>query len=143
MADDGRLFLCERCRVQVVVCRRCDRGQIYCGRSCSSKARSASTAAAGRRYQGSRRGRFAHAARARRYRAHAKIVTHQGSASTPTADLLPGMTTASRAESVPVSATEPRCHRCGAPCAPALRQSWLRRHRWPRMPSVKPDDDSS
>jgi transposase len=74
MADDGRLFLCSRCRVQVLVCRRCDRGQIYCSGSCSTQARRASVAAAGRRYQASRRGRFAHAARARRYRARAKIV---------------------------------------------------------------------
>jgi hypothetical protein len=26
----GRFFLCARCRAQVLVCRRCDRGQTYC-----------------------------------------------------------------------------------------------------------------
>ena len=26
----ARLFLCARCRVQVAICSRCDRGHIYC-----------------------------------------------------------------------------------------------------------------
>jgi hypothetical protein len=141
MADDGRLFLCGRCRVQVVVCRHCDRGQIYCGRSCSAQARRTAMAAAGRRYQSSRPGRFAHAARARRYRARAKNVTHQGSTPTPVADLLPSVTAASQA--VPVSATEPRCRRCGAHCAAALRLGFVQRRRWLHEPKAKPNDDSS
>ena len=29
--DDARLFVCARCRRQVLVCSRCDRGQRYCG----------------------------------------------------------------------------------------------------------------
>jgi hypothetical protein len=141
MADDGRFFVCCRCRVQVVVCRHCDRGQIYCGRSCSAQARRTAMAVAGRRYQSSRPGRFAHAARARRYRARAKIVTHQGSTSTPAAVLLPGVTTASQA--VPVSVTEPRCRRCGARCAVALRLGFLQRRGWLHEPKAIPHVDSS
>ena len=33
--DDARLFLCARCRRQVLICSRCDRGQQYCGARCS------------------------------------------------------------------------------------------------------------
>jgi hypothetical protein len=143
MADDGRLFLCSRCRAQVVVCRRCDRGQIYCGGACSTQARRASVAAAGRRYQASRRGRFAHAARARRYRARAKIVTHHGSAPALADDLLPAVTTTPIAVSVAAEAYEPRCRRCGVRCAGALRLDFLQRRRWPPVPMAMPDDDSS
>ena len=85
MEPTGRMFLCAGCRALVVVCPRCDRGQIYCSRDCAARARRASQRAAGRRYQASRRGRFAHAARARRYRARRNIVTHQGSDGAPTA----------------------------------------------------------
>jgi len=142
MADDGRLFLCSRCRVQVLVCRRCDRGQIYCSRSCSTQARRASVAAAGRRYQASWRGRFAHAARARRYRARANIVTHQGSGSARTDALLRAMPT------TPITATAaaenaPRCCRCGVRCNAAVRLEFLPRHHWPALPRAMPDDDCS
>ena len=41
----GRLIVCARCREQVLLCRRCDRGQQYCGVACSRAAgRGASTA---------------------------------------------------------------------------------------------------
>ena len=75
MLPTGRMFLCARCRVQVVVCPRCDRGQIYCAAGCSSEARREAQRAAGARYQASRAGRFAHAERSRRDRARCKIVT--------------------------------------------------------------------
>ena len=65
--DDARLFLCARCRRQVLICSRCDRGQQYCGAGCSDLARRESLRAAGRRYQQSRRGRHCHAERQRRY----------------------------------------------------------------------------
>lgn len=61
----GRLYLCARCRAQVFICRRCDRGNRYC-RDCAADARRDSVREAGHRYQRTRRGRFAHAARARR-----------------------------------------------------------------------------
>jgi hypothetical protein len=61
----GRLFLCARCRMQVFICRRCDRGNCHC-RDCAQPARRDYVRQAGRRYQQSRRGRLAHAARARR-----------------------------------------------------------------------------
>ena len=64
--DDTRLFLCARCRRQVLICSRCDRGQQYCGARCSGPARRESLRAEGRRYQHSRRGRHCHAERQRR-----------------------------------------------------------------------------
>lgn len=33
--DDFRLFNCQRCATQVRLCRRCDRGHIYCSRECA------------------------------------------------------------------------------------------------------------
>jgi hypothetical protein len=36
-----RLFLCQSCRVQVLICSHCDRGHIYCAEACARKARKA------------------------------------------------------------------------------------------------------
>jgi hypothetical protein len=131
MESTGRMFLCAACRVQVVLCRRCDRGQIYCGRDCSSRARGDAQRAAGRRYQASRPGRFAHAERARRYRARCKIVTHQGSVDAQAGALLAAQATVSPQDAAPEVQTSPdtpsmRCTRCGAPCAAAVRLGFLR-----------------
>ena len=68
MGNAARLFSCASCRRQVVLCRRCDHGNIYCSRSCSDRARRRSMRLAGQRYQNSRRGRHKHAERQRRYR---------------------------------------------------------------------------
>jgi hypothetical protein len=86
---DIRLFNCARCHGQVRICRRCDRGNIYCGRRCSGAARIESLRAAGKRYQVSPKGRMNHALRQRRYRSRSNKVTHQGSSNTPSDDLLP------------------------------------------------------
>ena len=90
----ARFYLCARCRKAVLLCSFCDRGQIYCGQECSKTARKNAQSEAARRYQNSRRGRTAHAARARNWRKRQrqcgsksspsdpdaqKIVTHQGS----------------------------------------------------------------
>ncbi len=68
MDAPGRLFLCARCRVQVVLCSHCDRGNRYCGRQCRRLARDAARRESARRYQQSRRGRLAHARRSQRWR---------------------------------------------------------------------------
>ena len=98
--DPARRFVCARCRVPVLVCSRCDRGQIYCPTGCAAVARRQSQHEAGRRYQRSRPGRFKHAARTRRWRERQSLlampvaraatttpqsVTHQGSP-LPTSD---------------------------------------------------------
>ena len=115
MPATGRLFVCARCRAQVIVCRRCDRGQIYCDGDCSMASRQASMRVAGQRYQRSRHGRFAHAERMRRYRSRQNKVTHQGSA-VPAADALLAPTSTTSAARVAVPATAPfvpeHCHFC-------------------------------
>jgi len=114
LAVTARFFLCGRCRAQVLICSHCDRGQIYCGERCAGAARRNSLRAAGRRYQASRRGRFAHAARARCYRRR-KNVTHQGSP----ADWLNALLPAAPAASDPA-----RGSGGGATAAAALVHPW-------------------
>jgi hypothetical protein len=151
MDRPARLFLCARCRDQVLLCSHCDRGQRYCGPACSRQARDAAQRDAARRYQRSRRGRMAHAARTRRWRsrrlAHrgvANSVTHQGSqagvAAAPLAawthDTAASTLDATAAVTPPQDATElskpPCCARCSAPLGTWLRQGFLRRGQ-PRM----------
>jgi len=90
--DDAscRMFLCARCRGQVIVCRRCDRGQIYCVGSCARDARRDGQREARRRYQASPRGRSLHAERNRRYRARVGGVTDHGPAPAPDTGCLGG-----------------------------------------------------
>lgn len=127
----ARLFLCLGCRSQVIICRCCDRGQLYCSGDCSRRARRQSQRAAARRYQASLPGRRTHAARMGRYRARQEIVTHHGSPLPPAAGLLP--TGAAATTSDEISPPErPRrstahCHWCGRACLPQLRQGFLRR----------------
>jgi len=132
-ARSARLFLCRDCRVQVIVCGCCDRGQIYCRTGCAPRARRRSLLAAGQRYQASPAGRRAHAARQGRYRAHHQIVTHQGSPRSAAGDLLaPDATIPAPDDSFSPGQARPpapRCHWCGRPCLPWLRQEFLRRRR--------------
>lgn len=122
MESTARLVHCARCRRQVVICRRCDRGHIYCGRRCSQPARRESLRAAGRRYQGSRAGRLKHAERQRRYRSHREKVTHQGSPAVPSHDSLPRESRAALARFESII----RCQFCKRPCSPFVRLDFLR-----------------
>jgi len=92
MDQPARLYLCARCRVQVILCSRCDRGNRYCGRQCRHQAREQARRETAQRYQRSWHGRIAHAQRSRRWRQRraardaacaagvaAHNVTHQGS----------------------------------------------------------------
>lgn len=134
--DDGgvvsaRLYVCAGCRRQVLICSCCDRGQIYCPGDCAPRARRHSLRAAGRRYQTSRQGRLAHAARARRYRARDKKVTHHGSPLRPTDDLLTSgslaITSDAKAWTDRPSPSASHCHWCGRRCLDLVRQVFLRR----------------
>ena len=155
--ESGRLFMCGRCGRQVIVCRCCDRGQIYCDGDCSGQARRQTLHGAGRRWQRTRRGRAAHAARMARYRSKRakgadgagvgmaadcrprEIVTHHGSPPPATGDLLAGGATAMPRDDA--SPAEPsgramtHCHWCGRSCLPPLRRGFLRRrdHRHDRV----------
>jgi hypothetical protein len=130
----ARLFLCQGCRVQVLICSHCDRGHMYCVEDCAREARRHSQRDAGRRYQTSRRGRLNHAARSRRHRGRKNNVTHQGS--------LPDRSDGLLAEDQAVAPTEQlsrdrasrprwRCHRCGRRCPQLVRRDFLQRCRGP------------
>ena len=141
----ARFYLCARCRKAVLLCSFCDRGQIYCGQECSKSARKSAQSEAARRYQNSRRGRTAHAARARNWRnrqrqcaAQAapansvaqKIVTHQGS-QRPGADVsLTACETQTPTTHSQASATGGHaaacCQGCGKPLQTWVRQGFLR-----------------
>ena len=137
MPRSARLFLCARCRVQVVLCRQCDRGQIYCGPECSAQSRSERCREARQRYAQGRAGRHGNAARQHRFRQRQRaahnnqdeIVTDQGSApALPVATLAPDPV---RTGVNPVSAAmcrsaHHRCSRCAAHCSALLRQGFLR-----------------
>lgn len=152
----ARYFLCNLCRILVLICSHCDHGHQFCGAACAKAIRRARQREAGRRYQQSRKGRLKHAQRTARWRARraalAQIVTHQGSPNTPADGVLtaggvtsaptqPLSVSASVSASVaaslpePDSATTPTptavgcCHFCGKPCAALLRQGFLRRRR--------------
>ena len=133
--DDARVFVCARCRRQVLICSRCDRGQQYCGARCSALARAESLRAAGRRYQQSRRGRHCHAERQRRYRYRCREgawqdkVTHHGSASPPCGAALARHRVAVHEASPSMSckpATAMHCHFCERPVSGFVRLDWRR-----------------
>ena len=143
----GRLFACRGCGCDVIVCRRCDRGQVYCAGDCSAQARRQTLRRAGRRWQRTRRGRLTHAAATARYRARRasdgravalpvadgpiKRVTHHGSPLPAPGDLLAGSATAMpRDDAFPAEPSEQaltHCHWCGRCCLPPLRSGFLRR----------------
>ncbi len=137
MTTTGRFYLCQRCRTQVIICSRCDRGQIYCSDDCSKAARCEALRASGRRYQQSSKGRFKHAARARRYRQRRNKVTHQGSTAPAQDDLLAANSVPDpdQYEFKPLSASKSdvHCHFCGAICSAFVRRNFLHRHRVPNI----------
>lgn len=127
----SRLFLCARCRCQVVICSRCDRGQIYCGPGCAQEARRCNQRKARARYQASVRGRKMHAQRSGRYRARHRRVTDQGSVRSGTLSQRPAPAVVAAAAVLPAFAISPlrrtSCHCCGNPVSVFLRQSHIRR----------------
>jgi hypothetical protein len=77
-SDSGRLYRCAGCGRQVIICRRCDRGNRYCGVTCRQQARRQRQKEARQRYQQSWKGRRKAAQRQQRYRDRGKQkVTHQ------------------------------------------------------------------
>ena len=157
----GRLFLCARCRDQVLLCSHCDHGQRYCSRACSSRSRRERRREAAKRYQSSGGGQLKHAARTSRWRrrrrslrqqhgsCHTDKVTHQGcldagadasllACDTPSACESPidaesaNDTVLASAGTVPFAALV--CRRCAHRLLPHVRQGFLRTNslRWGR-----------
>lgn len=116
----ARLFHCAHCQTPVLICRRCDHGNRYCGKPCAQAARRATQREAGCRYQRTHRGRLAHAARAQRYRANQQIVTHQGSVPDTRGVLLAYADAVSLAPDDSTSEVAlNHCHFCGVVCSPS------------------------
>ena len=139
-AMPARLFLCQGCRVQVLICGHCDRGHVYCAGGCAEKARPRSRREAGRRYQKSCHGRLNHAARARRHRARQNNVTHQGSAPDRFDAFLPERrAVAARGQRLKQGTSWPRwrCHYCGRRCPEFVRRNFLQRKPRPVEPSKR------
>jgi hypothetical protein len=127
-----RMFLCARCRCQALVCRRCDRGQLYCAGTCAQKARHGRQRKARRRYQATVRGRAMHAERSRRYRARQQRVTDHGLTKPGNEGFSP-RSDVNAVSSAPLlnrrSPTHPICHFCHRPASAFLRLSALRPRR--------------
>lgn len=112
-----RFYLCARCREQVHVCSRCDRGQIYCSEECSEISRRESVRRAGAKYQKTPQGARNHADRQRRHRERNQKVTHQGSdseeKSADSGDTWLGFRVTERKKPFSTTTPEPYCHFCG------------------------------
>ena len=148
MDRSARLFLCARCRDQVLLCSHCDRGQQYCSRACSSVSRRERRRQTARLYQSSRCGQLKHAARTARWRQrrrslrhHINKVTHQGcsvahaDASLPACDIpivgeftigTESTTDTVLANAGTVSVAALVCRRCTHRLLPHVRLGWLR-----------------
>ena len=147
--EPARMFLCARCRTQVVVCSHCDRGQRYCPDECYALTRRHAQREAGKRYQHSLKGRHKHAQRMRLWRARCGVrankVTHQGSHGlvandvlaasqstepmcTPTPSTLSLLASSSARAAVHLAC---RCRFCGATVLFQLRSGFVRRRRDP------------
>lgn len=129
MEPSARLYHCARCHCQVMLCRLCDRGQVYCAKGCAQQARQDSLRRAGARYRATRRGRLNNALRQRRFRARQQKVTHHGSVPMAAPAVLPvTLTTPDATADLGVQSHTDTlyCHRCGRPCDPYLRRDFLR-----------------
>ena len=114
-----RMLLCARCRSQVLICWRCDRGQIYCIGTCAQEARRDRQKEARQRYQATRRGRAMYADRNRHYRARRQRVTDRGLSMAHQVGLSPGLVVET-APSSGMSSEHRRCHHCGHPASAYL-----------------------
>ena len=130
MNPSARLYHCARCHCQVIICRHCDRGHVYCTNGCAAQARSESLKRAAKRYRSTRRGRHNNADRQRRFRARKREkVTHQGSPPLlGLALLLCAWNTGEspREDERPSRQTAIYCHLCHCECDPFLRHDFLR-----------------
>ena len=130
MNPSARMFQCARCHCQVIVCRYCDRGNVYCAGGCADQARSDSLSRAAKRYRSTRRGRHTNAARQVQFRERQrKKVTHQGSPPVVSlALLLLALNARERDQEDKRDRTETviYCHFCQRECNPFLRPDFLR-----------------
>ena len=123
----ARMFHCAGCHCQVILCRYCDRGNVYCANGCAGHARSVSLRRAARRYRSTGRGRHGNADRQRRYRSRQREkVTHQGSPRVVSLVLLLCALERDREDERYHPETALYCHVCQRECDPFLRRGFLR-----------------
>src|SRR5271155_2761536 len=72
LVESGRLYSCVRCHELVVICRACDRGNIYCFGECSRIRRMESKRRANKNYRLSLKGKLNHMDSEARRRARRK-----------------------------------------------------------------------
>ena len=143
MCYSGRLYNCVRCQRQVIICRHCDRGNIYCSGECTKQSRHEKQQEAAERYQSSHKGRQRHAQRQRQYRQRQQQshqwqkekVTHQGSPELAAYDsITTGLKTEIPRSDSPLCSKKAGfvCHFCGVQCSDYLRWDFLHRksHSW-------------
>jgi len=143
MCPSARFFLCARCRSQVLVCRRCDRGQIYCSAVCSGDTRRQRQREANRRYSKTRVARHKNAQRQHRYRQRQralgtgfkKKVTDQGSAHWQRSDTLVHEQITQAIQCIDAQKTMgARCMLCDIRCSSFVRHDFLLPHQRRRQP---------
>lgn len=124
MNKTPRLFNCHRCTNQVVICSHCDRGNIYCSKSCATQSRLENHRRSNQLYQRTFHGRQLHALRQKRYRQrHTEKVTDGCSVEIPPNDLL--RQPKNEKKSAPTGVTH--CSFCGAPVSAYFRNDFLSR----------------
>lgn len=129
MEPSARLFHCEKCHKQVVICSSCDRGNIYCQSGCNETARKESLRLAGKKYQASFNGKHNHAARQHRYRQHqSEKVTHQGSQVSLDESCLSTLDDHEKTQNGSTMVMALCCHFCKKSVSVFLRNDYLRRH---------------
>lgn len=126
------MYNCAHCAKQTILCRRCDRGNIYCSKVCAAVRRRHSLRRAGKQYQTTLKAKCGHAERQKRYRLRiTEKVTHQGSIAAQECDSLEEKTfVKSKVRSVAKYrrelASEMQCHHCGRVCGPFGRYEFWR-----------------
>jgi hypothetical protein len=131
VCNTARMYNCAGCRAQIVICRSCDRGHIYCA-ECAPKMRQAANRRKVRKYQATEKGRQNHAIRQRLYREKLKLkVTHPGSFTSQLLTLLrqkqkrTALTSKLPIPRVSSSLESIRCHICCSSCSPFIRLDFL------------------
>jgi hypothetical protein len=158
VAETARQARCPRCHTVFAICSHCDRGQVYCGASCSGPARRDSLQRARRRHRRSPEGRLDHRDRERGRRRRrrlecARVGDHPSERPQPRAKVLATASEPSTVEplsdlggkpevhdvpstpSDPDPSPGPRCIGCARRC-PRLREDFFSQLRVRVAPRV-------
>lgn len=129
-----RIYLCLLCRQQVEICSYCDRGNIYCSKSCSVAARQKNLRRSSQRYQNTYQGRLHHAKRQAGYRSRKKAqnkssknkVTHHGSPTVANNVLLQSVENKTKVDEFAQEEVVIKCHFCNKEVSDFFRRDFLK-----------------